>query len=59
MIECSTIRDGEEQLSAKLNHYLKPKVLIVDEVGYLPLEAWGARQFFRLVSQCYGRDRSF
>ena len=31
--------DGEGQLTGKLKHYLKPKVLIVDEMGYLPLQA--------------------
>jgi len=45
--------DGEGQLSAKLKHYLKPKVLIVDEIGYLPLETWEATQFFQLVSYRY------
>ncbi len=53
MMEGLAKADGEGQLTGKLKHYLKPKVLIVDEMGYLPLQAWGARQFFRLVSQRY------
>jgi DNA replication protein DnaC len=35
--------------------YLKPKVLVVDEVGYLPLDTVGATIFFQLVSARYER----
>ena len=36
-------------------HYAKPKLLIVDELGYLPLEANAAHLFFQLVSRRYER----
>ncbi len=44
---------AEGQLAAKLKQYLKPKVLIVDEIGYLTLSDWEATQFFQLVSARY------
>lgn len=43
----------EGKLEAKLRRYLKPKVLVVDEVGYLPLDTVGATIFFQLVSARY------
>ena len=35
--------------------YLAPKVLIIDEMGYLPLDELGATIFFQLVSARYER----
>ena len=37
----------------RLTHYAKPKLLIVDELGYLPLEPDAAHLFFQLVSRRY------
>ena len=34
--------------------YLAPKVLIIDEMGYLPLDDLGATIFFQLVSSLLG-----
>jgi DNA replication protein DnaC len=45
----------EGKLEARLRHYLKPRVLVVDEVGYLPLDTVGATIFFQLVSARYER----
>jgi DNA replication protein DnaC len=45
----------EGRLEPRLRHYLKPKVLVVDEVGYLPLDTIGATIFFQLVSARYER----
>ena len=45
----------EGKLEMKLRRYLKPKVLVVDEVGYLPLDTVGATIFFQLVSARYER----
>jgi len=44
---------GQDQLEAK--RLTKPKLLIIDEVGYLPLDGWEARMVFQLVSQRYER----
>ena len=35
--------------------YLKPSVLILDELGYLPIDKTGADQLFQAVSQRYER----
>lgn len=43
------------RLEERLVHYAKPKLLIVDELGYLPLEANVAQLFFQLVSRRYER----
>ena len=42
---------GQDQLEAKLRGLTKPKLLIIDEVGYLPLDGWEARMVFQLVSR--------
>jgi DNA replication protein DnaC len=46
---------AQDQLEAKLRGLTKPKLLIIDEVGYLPLDGWEARMVFQLVSQRYER----
>src|SRR6476646_11623153 len=43
------------RLEERLTHFAKPKLLIVDELGYLPLEANAAHLFFQLVSRRYER----
>ncbi len=45
----------EGQLSDKLGFYSKPKLLIVDELGYLPFEKRSAHLFFQLVARRYER----
>jgi DNA replication protein DnaC len=45
----------EGRLETRLRRYLKPKVLVIDEVGYLPLDTVGATIFFQLVSARYER----
>jgi DNA replication protein DnaC len=42
-------------LDERLSFFAKPKLLIVDELGYLPLEANAAHLFFQLVSRRYER----
>ena len=45
----------EGRLDRRLRVYLAPKVLIIDEMGYLPLDDLGATIFFKLVSARYER----
>jgi len=45
----------EGRLDRRLRIYLGPKMLIVDEMGYLPLDELGATVFFQLVSARYER----
>lgn len=44
---------GERRLDGNLLALSKPKLLIVDELGYLPLEPDAAHLFFQLVSRRY------
>ncbi len=44
---------GEKRLDEKLLALSKAKLLIVDELGYLPLEPDAAHLFFQLVSRRY------
>jgi DNA replication protein DnaC len=46
---------AQGRLEEKLLTYIKPKLLIVDELGYLPLEPDAAHLFFQLVSRRYER----
>ena len=46
---------AEGRLEDKLPHFSKPKLLVVDELGYLPFEADAAHLFFHLVSRRYKR----
>ena len=44
---------GEGRLEERLTYYAKPKLLIIDELGYLPFEPEAAHLFFQLVSRRY------
>jgi len=46
----------EGRLDRRMRIYLAPKVLVIDEVGYLPLDDLGATIFFQLVSARYERS---
>jgi DNA replication protein DnaC len=46
---------GEGRLEDKLTQLAKPRLLIVDELGYLPFEPDAAHLFFQLVSRRYER----
>jgi len=43
----------EQRLDRRLRIYLAPKVLVIDEMGYLPLDDEGATILFQLVSARY------
>jgi len=40
-------------LKREMNRYLKPRILIVDELGYLPIDKRGADLLFQIISQRY------
>jgi DNA replication protein DnaC len=44
-----------DRLEERLSHFAKPKLLIVDELGYLPFEPNAAHLFFQWVSRRYKR----
>src|ERR1700683_165591 len=43
------------RLKHEFHRYLKPAVLIVDELGYLPIDKHGADLLFQIISQRYER----
>lgn len=45
--------ETDDELADKLLFYAKPKLLIVDELGYLPFEKRSAHLFFQLVARRY------
>lgn len=45
----------EGRLDRRMKVYLAPKVQVIDEMGYLPLDEMGATIFFQLVSARYER----
>ena len=46
---------AEGRLGDQLAFYAKPKLLVIDELGYLPLERASAHVFFQLVTRRYER----
>jgi len=44
---------SEGRLEERLAQFAKPKLLIIDELGYLPFEPNAAHLFFQLVSRRY------
>jgi len=46
---------AEGRLDEKLKVYATPKLLIIDEIGYLPIDRLGANLFFQLISRRYER----
>ena len=45
----------ENRLESRLKHYTKYKLLIIDEIGYLPIEPEDAKLFFQLIDMRYER----
>jgi DNA replication protein DnaC len=46
---------AEGQLDERLKLLAQPQLLIIDEIGYLPIDRQGANLFFQLVSRRYER----
>lgn len=47
---------AENRLETKLKHYAKYKLLIIDEIGYLPIDQQGANLFFQLINKRYEKN---
>jgi len=43
----------ENRLETRLKHYSKYKLLIIDEIGYLPIDGEEAKLFFQLIDKRY------
>jgi DNA replication protein DnaC len=55
LIAALTRANAEGRLDEKLKVYTTPRLLIIDEIGYLPIDRLGANLFFQLVSKRYER----
>jgi DNA replication protein DnaC len=53
MIATLTRALSEGRLEDKLKLYTVPRLLIIDEIGYLPIDRIGANLFFQLISRRY------
>jgi DNA replication protein DnaC len=47
---------AENRLEAKLKHFAKYKLLIIDEIGYLPIDKQGANLLFQLINRRYEKN---
>ena len=55
LITVLTKAHAEGSLDEKLKVFTTPRLLIVDEIGYLPIDRLGANLFFQLISRRYER----
>ena len=55
LIAALTKAYAENRLEERLKHYSLPKLLIIDEIGYIPIDQHGAHLFFQLISRRYER----
>ena len=53
IVEALGRAEREGRLTERLRFYARPALLIVDEIGYLPITAGGANLFFQLVNARY------
>jgi len=47
---------AENRLESKLKHYAKYRLLIIDEIGYLPIDRQGANLLFQLINKRYEKN---
>ena len=55
LITALTTAAAEGRLEDRLKIYTVPRLLIIDEIGYLPIDRAGANLFFQLISRRYER----
>jgi DNA replication protein DnaC len=55
MINHLVAAEADHSLLKKLHHYAAPQLLLVDELGYLPLGTQGSNLFFQVISQRHER----
>jgi DNA replication protein DnaC len=55
LIAALTKAYAENRLEERLKQYSLPKLLIIDEIGYIPIDQHGAHLFFQLISRRYER----
>src|SRR4029079_7089652 len=50
-----TKAQNENRLEEKLKALTQPKLIVIDEIGYLPLDRAGANLLFQLIARRYER----
>jgi len=55
VINSLTAAQAANRLKAELKKYLAPSLLLLDELGYLPIDKRGADLLFQIISQRYER----
>jgi len=53
--DLDTVEDHDLVVAEQIGFFAKPKLLIVDELGYLPFEKRSANLFFLLITRRYER----
>lgn len=53
IINTLTAAQAQHRLKSELKKFLKPQLLILDEIGYLPIDKQGADLLFQVISQRY------
>jgi DNA replication protein DnaC len=53
IINTLTAAQAVHRLKAELKRFLSPRILCIDEVGYLPIDKTGADLLFQVISQRY------
>lgn len=53
VINSLTAAQGANRLKTELKKYLSPALLVLDELGYLPIDKRGADLLFQIISQRY------
>jgi DNA replication protein DnaC len=51
MINHLVAADADHSLLKKLNYYRSAELLLIDELGYLPLGTQGSNLFFQVISE--------
>jgi DNA replication protein len=55
LIDYLSEAEGAEPLKVRMGVLIRPKLLVIDEMGYLPLDRRAANWFFELISRRYER----
>jgi len=55
VINTLAVAQATGRLKQELNKYLRPRVLVLDELGYLPIDKTGADLLFQIISHRYER----
>lgn len=53
LVNTLTAAKADRSLSRTIRHYAAPKLLVIDELGFLPLDKDGSDLFFQIISHRY------